>query len=134
MSVSKGSTVLLAVVVLLLTFAAGALVGVVGGRAFFWSRIQSGGKRPVADFMVKRLDRSLDLTPQQEAQVTRNLHAHHERIGAVWSGLRPQLRREVDQTNAEIERVLTPEQRKKFSGLKMRLMPRERRGIRIKHE
>lgn len=128
----KGSTTLLAAVALLVTFIAGLLVGAVGAR--FFIRGTPSRPRPAAEFMMKRLDRTLDLTPQQEVEVTRILRSHHERIGAVWSGVRPQIRREVEQTNAEIERVLTPEQRAKFAGIKMRLMPRERHGIRIKHD
>lgn len=129
-----GSTTLLAAVALLVTFIAGLLVGVVGARFLI---IRSRPDRPrtaAAAFMMKRLDRSLDLTPQQEVEITQILQRHHQRIGAVWTGVRPQLRREVEQTNAEIQRVLTPEQRTKFEGIKMRLMPRERHGIRIRHE
>jgi hypothetical protein len=84
--------------------------------------------------MMRRLDRNLDLTPQQEAEVTRILRKHHERVGALWGGVRPQVRREVELTNAEIQRLLTPEQRTKFERIKMRLMPRETRVIRIRHQ
>jgi len=129
----KGSTTLLAAVALLVTFIAGLLVGAVGSRFLSW-RTPLRARPAAADFMMKRLDRTLDLTPQQEVEITRILQAHHQRIGAVWTGVRPQLRREVEQTNAEIQRVLTPEQRTKFEGIKMRLMPRERHGIRVRHD
>lgn len=129
----KGSTTLLAAVALLVTFIAGLLVGAVGAR-FFFGRRTYRLPPPAAQFMMKRLDRTLDLTPQQEVEITRILQKHHQRTGAVLSGVRPQIRREVEQTNAEIQGVLTPEQRTKFEGIKMRLMPRERHGIRIKHE
>jgi hypothetical protein len=127
--VRTGNTTLLAAVALVVTFIAGLVVGAVGAR-FLNIRRPERLRPPAAEFMMKRLDRSLDLTPQQEVEITSILQRHHQRIGAVWTGVRPQLRREVEQTNAEIQRVLTPEQRTKFEGIKMRLMPRERHGIR----
>ncbi len=130
----SSSTIVLAVVALLVTFLAGVLTGFAGSRFLFWKRPARVPSR-AAEFLMKRLDRRLDLTPQQEIQVTRILERHHERIAAVWNGVRPQVRKEIEETNAEIERVLTPEQRAKFGQIKMRLMPRhDRPGIRFRHD
>ena len=126
----KSSTAWLAAIALVVTFITGVFVGGVGGRLMLRMHPERRLPPPRADFLVKRLDRALDLTPQQEADVTRIIRTHHERMDAVWSGVRPQIRREVEETNAEIERVLNPEQRAKFAKLKMRLMPREGRGSR----
>jgi len=129
----RTSTTVLAAVALLVTFAAGLLVGIAGDRYLLW-------KRPVppprgAAFLMQRLDRRLDLTPQQEVQITQILDKHQQRMRAVWTNVHPQLRREVEETNAEIERILTPEQREKFAKIKMRLTPRpDRRGIRFRHD
>ena len=37
------------------------------------------------------------------------------------ANVRPQIRQELDATNAEIETVLTPEQKTKFADLRMRI-------------
>jgi Spy/CpxP family protein refolding chaperone len=42
------------------------------------------------------------------------------------ANVRPQVRQELDATNAEIETVLTPEQKTKFSNLRMRIGARWR--------
>ena len=71
--------------------------------------------------MLNRLDRRLDLTDAQRKQVEEILRRRHARINAMWSGVRPRVRAEVDATNAEIAKVLTPEQRAKFERMRMHL-------------
>lgn len=136
MSVSSTRSTVLAAVALVVTFVAGIVVGVAGDRILLWRRPDRTLRPPITAFMVKRLDQRLNLTPQQEVEVTRILQKHHQRLGAVWSNVNPQLRNEIEQTNIEIRRVLTPEQRAKFEGLKMRLLMQrqERHGIRIRHD
>lgn len=130
---SSTRATVLAAVALVVTFVAGIAVGVTGHRLLLW---KWGGRervRPQATtFMVKRLDQQLNLTPQQEVEVTRILTTHHERMGAVFSNVRPQMRSQIEQTNAEIRRVLTPEQRAKFEGLKMRLLMHRQEGHRTR--
>jgi len=50
------------------------------------------------------------------------------RIDAVMGAVRPQVRQELDVTNAEIEKILTPDQRTQFAKMRMR-MPGGRRGM-----
>ena len=71
--------------------------------------------------VVNRLDRELNLTPQQKKSIEEIIERRHERLIGVMTGVRPQLRKEIDEANAEIERVLTPEQRVKFSRMRIRL-------------
>jgi heavy-metal resistance protein len=129
----KTSTTALAAVALVVTFVAGALVGIVVDR---YVRFNHPPPPPRgAAFLMQRLDHRLDLTPQQEAEVTKILEKHQQRMRAVWTNVNPQLGREIEETNAEIERILTPGQRAKFADVKMRLMPRrDRRGIRFRHD
>jgi Spy/CpxP family protein refolding chaperone len=42
------------------------------------------------------------------------------------AAVRPQVRQELDATNAEIETVLTPEQKTKFANLRIRVGARRR--------
>jgi Spy/CpxP family protein refolding chaperone len=120
------NTKLVATVVIVLAFAGGIVIGVVADRA--WMFHHPGGPRMIirahTDHIVSKLDHELKLTPQQHAEVERIVNMHRERIEAAMDGLHPQIRREIDATNEEIARVLTPEQRPKFEKLKMRMLRR----------
>ena len=117
----------LAVITVIVAFGVGILIGAAsmwgwivhhhGGRAPFFGAL---GERRV----VHRLDHELDLTPSQHDAVARIIHAHHERIDAIFGGVQPQIRREFEQANVEIEKILTPEQRAKFEQVRMRLHSR----------
>ena len=105
---SATRTTLIAVLALLLVFAGGFMAGAFAHRAVV-TRLHRPS--PTATrMMLRHLDRRLDLTDAQRAQVERILERGHTRI-----------RGEVDATNAEIERVLTPEQRARFVRMRMRL-------------
>jgi len=122
---STTKTTLIAVLVLLLTFGA----GFIGGAAVHHLLISHRETmRPFATrAMINHLDRRLDLTDAQRKQVEEILKRRHERINALWSGVRPAVRAEVDATNAEIAKILTPEQRSKFERMRMRLGDRHGR-------
>lgn len=123
MSASK--TTVVAVLVLLLTFTAGIAVGVFGAHM----AILHGGPGPAFPppvAMVNRLDRRLDLTPAQRTQVEQIIRRHHASIHAIWSSLNPHVRKELAEANDEISRILTPEQRRKFTAMKLHLGDRTR--------
>jgi Spy/CpxP family protein refolding chaperone len=112
------------VVVVIVAFLAGILVGVAGDHLYL---IHSGrlfpghGGRFAADRMADRLAGQLDLTPQQKAQVQHIIESHRARIDAATNSVKPQVRHELDATNTEIETILTPGQRTKFAALRMRV-------------
>jgi Spy/CpxP family protein refolding chaperone len=113
---STTRTVVIATLALVVTFVAGFVTGVVTDRLL----MHRGPHRPppmMAHAMLRGLDHKLDLTDQQEEEIRKILERRHERMSAT-------MRTELDQTNAEIERVLTPEQRVKFKELRLRLGPR----------
>jgi Spy/CpxP family protein refolding chaperone len=113
----------LAVVALLATLGVGIIIGFVASHVL----IVHGFPRSPSwstSFLVHRLDRRLDLTDEQEAQITRIVDQGHGRISGAWADVHPRVHEEIARTNAEIERVLTPEQREKFSKIKMRMAPR----------
>ena len=121
-------------VVVIVAFVAGILVGVAGDHLYL---IHSGRLFPrrashfAADRMAEHLGRELQLTPQQKSQVQQIIEAHRAKIDAAMSSVRPQVRAEIDATNADIEKILTPDQRTKFANLRMRVGARRReRGSR----
>jgi Spy/CpxP family protein refolding chaperone len=117
--VSRSKTIAIAVAVLALTFVAGVGVGIFGSHMAILHGGHGAERFPNA--MVNRLDRRLDLTDAQRAQVAAIIKRRHARIDAIWGAARPQVRAEIDRTNEEIERVLTPEQRAQFKRMRMRL-------------
>jgi hypothetical protein len=118
-----------AVVVVVVAFIAGILVGVAGDHLYL---IHNGRLFPrraarfAADRMADNLGRELQLSPQQKTQVQQIIEKHRAKIDAVMSNVRPQVRQEIDATNQEIETILTAEQRTKFEALRMRLGARHR--------
>jgi len=119
--VSVTKTTVVAVAILLLTFVAGFAVGMLTDHLLIlWHR---GHRVPpfATHVMAARLDRHLDLTDEQRAKIEAILERRHQRINTLWAGVRPKVRAEVDQTNAEIEQILTAEQRAKFSKMRMRM-------------
>jgi hypothetical protein len=103
-------------------FIGGLLVGIAGDRFYLDHR---GPRRPMSPQSMTRrivdhLDRDLHFSAQQKADVQRIIDQHHTRIDTVMTGVQPQIRAELDAANAEIEKILTPEQREEFKKLRMR--------------
>lgn len=116
---SRIKTVLIAIAVLVLTFSAGMAAGVFGAHMMILRGGPGAERFPHA--LVNRLDRRLDLTDAQRAQVEAIVKRRHQRIDGIWDAARPQVRAEIDGANEEIARVLTPEQRARFEKMRMRL-------------
>ena len=119
---SATKTTIAAVVVLVLTFGAGFIGGAAAHHLWF---AHGESARPfMTHAMVNRLDRRLDLTDTQRKQIEEILRRRHRNIDGMWSGVRPRVRAEVEATNAEIAKVLTPAQRAKFEKIRMHLLHR----------
>jgi Spy/CpxP family protein refolding chaperone len=117
-----------AIAVVVVAFIAGILAGVAGDHLYL---IRSGRLSPrhgrfSTERMTDRLTHQLDLTQQQKTQVQQIIERHRAKIDATMANVRPQVRQEVEATNAEIETVLTPEQKTKFADLRMRIEARRR--------
>ena len=69
---------------------------------------------------LKRLDRQLELTPEQHDQMVKIMSASRERTGPLWEKIAPQMGDELKRVREEIRQVLTPEQRKKWAELNKR--------------
>jgi Spy/CpxP family protein refolding chaperone len=130
MSSVSNKTRTAAIVLVIVAFIAGILVGVAGDHMYL---IHNGRLSPrhaarfSADRMTERLAGELELTPQQKTQVQQIIERHRAKIDAVMSNARPQVRAEVDATNAEIETILTPAQKTKFATLRMNIAHRRAR-------
>ena len=72
-----------------------------------------------AEFL-NRLEKQLDLTPEQRDQIARIMKESQERTGRVWNQIAPQIGQELKGAREEIRRVLTPPQRKQFAELMKR--------------
>ena len=103
---------------------AGVVLGVAGDRAYL--HMHRGSRTPPLARLVEHLDSQLHFTPQQKQAVQQIVERHHARMSAISASIRPQMRQEIDSTNAEIEKILNPEQREKFRGISSRM--RRHRG------
>jgi Spy/CpxP family protein refolding chaperone len=135
-SQTKTKTVAIAAAALVVTFVAGFVAGAVFDRFLVYhGRVARTPPPMVAEMMLHRLDRKLDLTDKQHAEIEAILQRHHDRIHKLMENNRNPIHQEIEAANAEIERVLTPDQRRKFQDLKMRLgEPRARHGGRFRKE
>jgi Spy/CpxP family protein refolding chaperone len=120
---SQSRSRLVAILLLLVCFGGGFLAGMVVDRAMLihHSRIlPRGGIEFVTRHLAHRLDRQLDLTPEQETQVRAILERRKQKVGVEWDGLHARLHREMDEAHREIAEILTPEQRAKFDRMQWR--------------
>lgn len=90
-----------------------------GGPAGIWS-----ANRPA---FIQRLDRNVNLTAEQRAEVERILHESHQRMQKVWDPVAPQAREETRQVRQQITALLTPEQKPKFNEMMRQRRPRPNR-------
>ena len=113
---SGTKTTIVAMLVLVLTFGAGVIAGAAAHHLF--AHREQGIPPFALQAVVNRLDRKLDLTDAQRRQVEAIMRRHQANITAAWTDVR----RELEAANAEIVKVLTPAQRKKYAKMKMQLL------------
>lgn len=112
-----------AALIVAVAFVAGLFVGIAGDRV---ALIRTGRLFPrhggafAANRVVDHLDRQLQLSHAQRTSIQHIIDQHHARIESVWKNVRPQVRQEIDATKAEIETVLTADQRAKFREMQAR--------------
>jgi Spy/CpxP family protein refolding chaperone len=112
-----------AILLVAVAFVAGALIGFAGGRVYsiFHGPLRGRGPEFMRGRIVSHLDHELNLTSQQHDQIAQIMDRHHKRMMEISGGIQPHMRQEIDAANREIEAVLTPEQRKKFETMRMRM-------------
>lgn len=110
-----------AALIVAVAFVAGLLVGVAADHAML---LRAGRLFPrhgapfAAHRVVEHLDHELHLTSAQRGAIQHIIDQHRARIDAAWNNVRPQVQSEMRATHAEIENVLTPEQRAKFRAMR----------------
>jgi hypothetical protein len=113
-----------AVFLIFIAFIAGLFVGISADRFYLLRTRQwfpHHGSEFAAQRLVERLDYQLRLSPAQKTEVQRIVERHRDRIENIMNGVRPQLHQEIETASAEIEKVLTQEQREKFRTMPIRL-------------
>lgn len=110
-----------AVTLLAGAFLLGVVVGGLGGELLHVRRIavwhHGGGDPPGFGFLGHRLERRLDLSPEQARQVEEILERTRRDLWEMRHEIGPRIHRRMAATHSEIEAVLTPEQRKELRHL-----------------
>jgi hypothetical protein len=126
--VALNSTRTTAIVVVLAAFAAGLLAGVAGDRIYLIHKGRyyptRGGGRSMAKHLVEKLDRELHFDGDQRKKVETIVESHRKHFESIWASARPAIEKELEATNAEIEKVLTADQRAKFKSMQLRMKNR----------
>jgi Spy/CpxP family protein refolding chaperone len=110
----------LGVLLLMVTFVAGALVGAAANRVLEARPVTALASAPVSAGCADRdpdIFASLSLTPEQREQVDEVLARRREQADAFWKESGPRLSELMDSTRAEIRVVLTAEQRAEYDRL-----------------
>ncbi len=68
----------------------------------------------------KRMEKQLDLAPEQREQIDKIMKESQERTKPLWEQIAPQMGEELKRVRQEVNKVLTPEQRKKMNELMRR--------------
>ena len=63
---------------------------------------------------IAKLDRELQLTPEQRAKIETILADSQKRMKEIWEPMEPQVTEEYRRTRREISEILTPEQQEKM--------------------
>jgi uncharacterized protein YneF (UPF0154 family) len=109
-------------------FLTGLVFGFVGGQ--FWQHYQFAKRfreRPKTDKFLEDLTRELSLTPEQAKKVSAILESRKEEFEKVIPDFREKIREIREKTDKEIEAILTPEQKIKFSRFREKQFKHERR-------
>jgi len=77
--------------------------------------------------LLRRMDRELELTPEQHANIEKIIAASQERTKVIWKPIAPVMNKEMQAVHAEIREELTPDQKKKFDGFAKPRPGQERR-------
>ena len=132
MSPNNGSLRWKAAALLIVCFVGGVVVGIALDRLTLLRQhrmLPKGGLQFASERIAGRLERELNLTDQQRAEVDRILSTRQVRTEEVWKSVRPAVRAEIERTDAEIEALLTPQQRERFHEIRDRWRRRARQFV-----
>ena len=109
-----------AIIGVILVFILGILCGILATHLMYKYRFESilsGRAQNREEFIVKKLNRRLNLDSRQEEQIRTIIHGTHEEMKALRNSFRPQTEAIIERSQAKIREILTPEQRKKYEQL-----------------
>jgi Spy/CpxP family protein refolding chaperone len=121
-----------AIALLLLVFVLGIAFGAVGtmmvNRRVFALRNRGAGGGGGGDQtrLVNRLTHDLNLTPDQQKQLSEILTSTQTRYNGVRQQMNPQFEQIRNQSNDQIRQILTPDQRPKFEEFLRRVVEERR--------
>lgn len=103
-------------------FVTGCLVGIAATHLFYAWKLRRPGEpsRAMVEMFHHRLERDLDLSPEQARQVRGILERSHERAEELRNDVFPRVREIMDSASEEIEALLDEEQRRRFQELRRR--------------
>lgn len=105
-------------------FALGILTGVLGTGLMVEHRIESfhkKGFKPVCPMLMKKIDKQLDLTPDQRVEVDKILVQLRSELREIRHGFRPKIKSAFDNSFDQIKAHLTGPQKKQLDILKKEL-------------
>jgi Spy/CpxP family protein refolding chaperone len=112
---------LIATALLLAVFVAGAVSGAVFYR---WARLDEPGERvPLPPGDLGRMLHELNLTSEQRTKMKAVFERHRPKLDAVLRETFPKVRAVQDEIDAELETLLTAEQRQRFTDMRKRRPP-----------
>jgi Spy/CpxP family protein refolding chaperone len=128
---------LLAVLTLLIVFAAGALVGAAVERGRGHDAPPRGGRGPRGGPPPIFAEGSpfaarLNLTPAQRDTIQKIVRNDRAKADSLYRQMRPRLRARFDSTTMTIEAVLTPQQSAEWKRVREELRQRGQRGRRLR--
>ena len=100
-------------------FALGVVSGGLGAHLYYARALDRPPGPPpfLAPFMGPRLERALDLSPEQSEQIRAILEQGRREAGSLRRDLVPRLEELMERNRARIREILTPEQRRRFEEL-----------------
>ena len=116
-----------AVVLLLAAFVLGALTG--GAALALADRgSEAGPKRGDRTSFIERLDRDLELSPEQRQSIELILERHRPRMDSLWREVAPRFETLRAEVRSEFTALLTPEQQVKHEEMMKRRSERHRQN------
>lgn len=109
-------------------FLSGLVFGFVGGQVWqHYQFVKRFKERPRPNKLIEDMARELSLSPDQVKKVSAIMDSRKEEFDKVIPGFREKIREIREKTDKEIEAILTPEQKVKFSQFREKHFKRDMR-------
>ena len=111
------------IILILIIFLLGAVCGMVGTGAFLRSRLAhmaNEGPPAVRHVIMRTLTRKLDLTAEQQQDISAIISQAQEQLAIVRTAIQPQIETIMSNSASRIQQSLQPEQEAEFERLVQR--------------